>query len=156
MRNGKILSISAILLMAMLSLTGCGLISGNSGEPKLIITTNKNNKVEYVIEVADNYEERKEGLMFRTSLNERRGMFFIFEYPGKLRFWMKNTLIPLDIIFFDKDYRIVNIEKNAQPCSKDPCNLYFSAGPAQYVLEVNAGEADKFGIEVGNAAQLSK
>lgn len=155
MKNRKTFLKAALMLTIIFSFAGCGLINGSSNGPKLVITTNKN-KTEYAIEIADNYDERKEGLMFRTSLAERHGMLFIFDYPEKLKFWMKNTLIPLDMLFFDKDYRIINIEKNAQPCTKDPCNLYFSSGPAQYVMEINGGEADKFGIEVGNTAQLSK
>ena len=67
---------------------------------------------------------------------------------------MKNTLIPLDIIFIDKDWKIVSIQKNAQPCKADPCELFTSGGAAKYVLEINGGLSEKLGIESGAEVTL--
>jgi uncharacterized membrane protein (UPF0127 family) len=74
--------------------------------------------------------------MFREKLNENEGMLFVFDDEKYETFWMKNTLIPLDIIFIDKNFKIISIE-NAVPCKREPCTLYKSAKPAEYVLEVN-------------------
>lgn len=103
------------------------------------------------IEIADTEEERTQGLMDRESLEG--GMLFIFEEENYLNFWMKNTLIPLDIIFLDKNYKILNIQ-NAVPCKEEPCELYPSAGKAKYVLEVNAGFAQEENLIVGEKLVL--
>ncbi|MBA3064951.1 DUF192 domain-containing protein [bacterium] len=100
-------------------------------------------------EVADTPFLREKGLMFIRSLPQNSGMLFIFESPRELRFWMKNTLIPLDMIFVSENFTIVNIAENAQPCAAD-CPLYYSAAPAKYVVETNAGFAKENGIRVGN------
>lgn len=103
----------------------------------------------FFAEMASTPEERANGMMFRRNLSENEGMFFVFEKPEILSFWMKNTLIPLDIIFIDSDRRIINIKKMALPCEKDPCPLFSSGAPAQYVLEIGGGLSDKFGIMSG-------
>ena len=72
-------------------------------------------------------------------------MLFIFSAPQQLSFWMKNTLIPLDILYFDSEGNFVS-SSTMEPCTKDPCATYPSAGPAQYALEVNAGFAVENGI----------
>ena len=78
---------------------------------------------------------------------------FIFENIEERAFWMKNTLIPLDIIFISEDFEIINIER-AEPCEKDPCTLYKSNGNAMYVLEVNEGFSEKSNINVGNSVEI--
>ena len=107
------------------------------------------------VEIADDNYERQQGLMFRESLNENNGMVFVFEDENFQSFWMKNTLIPLDIIFIDKNFKIVDI-KNAMPCNEDPCAAYDSAKPAKYVLEVNGGFAAKNSIEAGDKVDLKE
>ena len=107
------------------------------------------------VEIADDNEERIKGLMFREKLNENEGMFFIFEDESHQTFWMKNTLIPLDIIFIDKNFKIVDI-KNAIPCKEEPCVLYKSSKPAKYVLEVNENFSTKNNISIGNKVGLNK
>lgn len=102
------------------------------------------------VEVADSSEEIREGLMYREELGEKEGMLFIFQDERERNFWMKNTLIPLDMIFLDKDKKIVHIVKNAEPCSEEECQLYNSRYSSKYVIEVNAGFADKHNIEVGD------
>lgn len=106
------------------------------------------------IEIADSPEERQQGLMFRTSLSEDQGMLFIFEQSAQVSFWMKNTLIPLDIVFIDENKQIADIQ-TAQPCTADPCTLYKPPQPVLYVLEVNAGFAEKYGIKVGDKVEIN-
>ena len=120
------------------------------GEPTVKI----NNKVIWV-EVADSAVERQKGLMFRESLLVNNGMLFIFEEEQEIAFWMKNTLIPLDMLFIDKDLEIVYIEKGAQPCKADPCQTYPSSRPAKYVLEVNAGYTEIHGINIGDIVEIN-
>ena len=92
--------------------------------------------------------------MFREKLEENNGMIFIFEQENEIAFWMKNTLIPLDIIFIGKNFKIVDI-KNAVPCKQDPCQLYKPQKSAQYVLEVNSGFAEKNGIKVNDEVEIT-
>ena len=104
----------------------------------------------FQLEVADADEERKRGLMFREYLGDDAWMLFIFDDMRKRRkFRMKNTKIPLDMIWLDDKGKIVFIEKDVQPCRKDPCQNY---GPddiaSKYVVELNAGEIDKIGSAI--------
>jgi len=101
------------------------------------------------VEIADDSEKRMQGLMFREKLDESKGMFFIFDNEDYLTFWMENTLIPLDIIFIDKDFKIVDI-KYAVPCKSDQCRLYKPSRLAKYVLEVNGNFSINNKISVGN------
>jgi uncharacterized protein len=111
-------------------------------------------KKTFNVEIADTFSERKIGLMNRASLPQQNGMLFIFEQENLQTFWMKDTLIPLDIIFADKNLKIVNIVKSAQPCLNEPCSLYTSIEPAKFVLEINGGLADLFGIKIGDSLIL--
>jgi|SRR3989344_7375793 len=101
------------------------------------------------VELAQTPQERTQGLMFRASLPSTDGMFFIFPNSDKHAFWMKNTLIPLDIIWLNSDLEIVHIE-HAQPCYQDPCPSYIPPLPALYVLETNQGFTDKNNISIGD------
>ena len=94
------------------------------------------------VEIVDSVEERKNGLMFRKSLCENCGMLFIFKEEEKLSFWMKNTLIPLNIIFISEDLKVVDMA-TLEPCRKDPCETYTSKEKALFVLEVNKNTFDK-------------
>jgi uncharacterized protein len=89
------------------------------------------------------------GLMFRKSLPADSGMLFIFPNEALRSFWMKNTLIPLDMIFISSDNKIVDIKNNFSPCTAEPCPVYQSTAPAQYVLEVNAGITQDKRIKIG-------
>ena len=106
-------------------------------------------------EVADTPAELSSGLMYRESLSDDQGMLFIF--PGgdsEKSFWMKNTLIPLDMIFANSSLEIVSIQADVPPCVADPCPTYDSGKPAKYVIETNAGYAATQGIEPGQAILL--
>ena len=103
------------------------------------------------VEFAKNDEERALGLMYRSSMDEHQGMWFIFPEEAPRSFYMRNTEIPLDIIYLDKDKKVVSIAKNARPY--DETSLP-SEKPAMYVLEINGGLADKWGIERGDRMEV--
>jgi len=100
--------------------------------------------------VAEDQETRSVGLMNVESLSTDSGMIFVFPNEGKLSFWMKNTLIPLDIIFISKDKFIVDMKKAFQPCVEEPCESYTSRLPAKYALEINSGLSDEYGFQIGD------
>ncbi len=104
----------------------------------------------FSVELADSPYEHSRGLMFRNQLDLDKGMLFIFKGEKISPFWMKNTLIPLDIIWINQDKKVVFISRNAQPCKKDACPLITPDKKAQYVLELNGGISDKIGLKAGN------
>ncbi|GMU44269.1 MAG: DUF192 domain-containing protein [Xanthomonadales bacterium PRO6] len=105
----------------------------------------------YELEIADNDAERARGLMYRDQLAADAGMLFLFERQGPQAFWMKNTRIPLDILYFDEDWRLVGWSLDTPPCSLgDRCPSYPSQAPAQFVLELNAGTARRIGAQLGD------
>ena len=110
----------------------------------------------YIVELADDDASRTKGLMNREHMAKDRGMLFTFEQQQPLAFWMKNTLIPLDMLFFDKEQRLVSVQANVPPCKADPCQSYPSAGPALYVLELNAGHAAKLGVKPGDKLEIHR
>jgi uncharacterized membrane protein (UPF0127 family) len=107
------------------------------------------------VEIATTPAEQQHGLMDRTSMPAGHGMLFVFPDSQPRTFWMKNTLIPLDILFFDADRHLVTIQADAQPCKADPCQLYPSNESARYVLELNAGTAAKLGARKGDVITFS-
>lgn len=120
-----------------------------------IFIDNGEKSIQINAEIADDNEERGKGLMFRKMLDENSGMLFVFEDEDYQTFWMKGTLIPLDIIFIGKDFKIADI-KNASPCKEDPCMLYKSSKPAKFVLEVNGNFTMKNKIRIGNKILINK
>ena len=104
----------------------------------------------YMVEVAVDEESRARGLMFRDSLPEGHGMLFIHEQQAPQAYWMKNTRIALDILYFDADRKLVSQQRDVPPCSMgDRCPPYPSKAPARYVLELNAGQAQALGLADG-------
>ena len=103
----------------------------------------------FTVEIADSDATRERGLMFRTHMANDHGMLFVFPDAQTRYFWMKNTLIPLDILFFDSHKRLINVSADTPPCKTTSCPTYGSAAPAQYVLELNAGMAAKLGLKAG-------
>ncbi|MDD5668626.1 MAG: DUF192 domain-containing protein [Candidatus Omnitrophica bacterium] len=101
--------------------------------------------------IASSEQERAEGLMFKESLSENEGMFFVFERADVYSFWMKNMKFPLDLIWINTDKKIVDITRNAPPCENDPCPVFSPDQKIKYVLEVQAGFADKFKLRVGDS-----
>jgi uncharacterized membrane protein (UPF0127 family) len=102
------------------------------------------------LELAVTPEEITRGLMFRPSLPDDRGMLFLFESNRVPSFWMKNTMIPLDLLFLDGEGMIAEIIPNAQPCKIEPCPQYVPSTPAWAVLELNAGAAERYGLAAGD------
>ena len=103
--------------------------------------------VQFNVELAKTMEEWQNGLMYRTSLPENQGMLFVFQDNQERAFWMKNVVIPLDMVFIDNEGIIHNIISNAVPGDESQRR---SNGPVPYVLEINGGVAEKLGIEVGD------
>ena len=112
-----------------------------------IITQDKEIKIN--VELAKTQQEIIKGLMYREHLDKDSGMLFVFPDEDYRSFWMKNTLIPLDMIFIAGNGTIVDINKNFQPCKTDYCPSYRSKERAMYVLEVNAGFAEENNINEG-------
>lgn len=104
----------------------------------------------YSVEIAQTDDEKAKGLMGRESLPPGNGMWFVFEAPQVMQFWMKNTSIPLDILFVGSDMKVISIFENAVPFEE---KMIAPEAPAQYVLEINAGQVAKYGIKKGDAVQ---
>jgi poly-gamma-glutamate synthesis protein (capsule biosynthesis protein) len=104
----------------------------------------------FLVEIADTAEERTKGLMYRENLAGNRGMLFIFSKEGLYSFWMKNTLIPLDIIWLNQNKEVVFMAKNSQPCGEKNCTGIKPDKEAKYVLEINGGLSDKINLKIGD------
>ncbi len=105
----------------------------------------------FTIEIAQSDAQRARGLMFRAHMARDNGMLFIHEGEVPLAYWMKNTLIALDIFYFDSGRRLVSVSKRTPPCDLgNACPPYRSEGPALYVLELNAGTADRLHVKKGD------
>lgn len=118
-------------------------------EGDLIIfkSTSDSTKINLDIEIADNDYETQTGLMYRTSMKSNQGMLFVFDDTVERFFYMKNTKIPLDLIFIDENKSIVSFQKNAQPFDEKSLPSKF---PAKYVLEVNANLVDTWQLNIGD------
>jgi uncharacterized membrane protein (UPF0127 family) len=109
----------------------------------------------YQVEIADDDAERARGLMFREAMDADRGMLFIHEREQPLAYWMKNTKIALDILYFDDQLKLVSQQRDVPPCTLgDRCPPYPSDAPARYVLELNAGQAAKLDLQDGAQLRL--
>lgn len=118
-----------------------------------ILKASDSTKIVLDIEIADTDFDIQTGLMYRNSMKNNQGMLFVFEDETERFFYMKNTKIPLDLIFINAEKEIVSFQKNAMPF--DESSLPSNA-PAQYVLEVNAGLVDSWGITVGDLVDFTK
>ncbi len=113
---------------------------------KLEITTASGEKL-FALEIADTDERRSAGLMYRTDFAPDRAMIFVFDTVNPVMMWMANTPLPLDMLFVRQDGTIARIAENTKPFSKD---IVASGEPVAFVIEVNAGTADRLGIKVGD------
>jgi uncharacterized protein len=104
---------------------------------------------EYALELALTPEDQAQGLMFRESLPDRAGMLFLFDETAPHHFWMKNTMIPLDMIWMDEGGKVLFISADTPPCKEDPCGTYGPNSPARSVLEIAGGKAKAEGVAVG-------
>ena len=119
--------------------------------PEVVLRLASGTEVRVTVEIAGTEAERTRGLMYRRSLDSGRGMLFLFPAAEPHKFWMRNTYIPLDMIFLAADRTVVSIEENAEPLTETP------RGPdanTQFVLEVPGGWASTHGIEPGITARF--
>ena len=136
----------ATSLTALALLSGCATANGQWVEL---------DGARYAVEVADDDTERARGLMFREQMAAGAGMLFVHDEQAPQAYWMKNTRIPLDILYFDNQRRLVSQQRDVPPCSLgDRCPAYPSAAPARYVLELNAGEATRLNLRDGTELRL--
>jgi hypothetical protein len=129
----------------------CAACTATSDLPKeeIVLRGPAKQEIRVQAEIAGTPEARTQGLMSRTELPEGTGMLFVMPpEQAVLTFWMKDTLIPLDILFFDEKGKFVSWA-GMTPCEADPCSTYTSAGPAQYALEVPAGFVEKENVGTG-------
>ena len=106
------------------------------------------------VELASDDATRAQGLMYRDHMADDRGMLFLFPESGEYPFWMKNTLIPLDMVWIDDQRRIAHVTSNVPPCKADPCPNYPPNANAKYVLELAAGVAAKHHLANGQALRF--
>lgn len=140
--NKKILWLALAGCLALaLDLAAC------RGDPRVVIATSTGKEAVFEVEVADTPSKREMGLMYRRELADDHGMLFIFPDESALTFWMKNTPIPLDMIFIGADLRIVGIVRDAVPFTLTPRAV---DARSRYVLEINGGIAQRRGVEVGD------
>ncbi len=162
------------LIIISISLSGCNLNSNhinsnthssspftmnNQNLPKQNLTFIKKNRqqIDIQVEVASTKQEREIGLMNRKKLPNKTGMLFVFDKSELVHFWMKNTLIPLDMIFIDENYKIEYIVQNVQPCFKTNSNLcerISSVSKIRYVVELPAGSTQKYNIQIKDTVQF--
>jgi hypothetical protein len=120
-----------------------------SDESRLVLRTQKG-EYPFTVEVVDTPEKRAEGLMFRQSLAPDAGMLFDFKETREVSFWMRNTFIPLDMVFIAADGKVESIHVNARP--HDPTSIP-SGAPVQYVLEIPGGRSAEIGLKPGDKAE---
>jgi hypothetical protein len=109
----------------------------------------------FVAEIADTPERWQRGYMHRAEVGENEGMIFVFPYPEVHPFWMKNTLVPLDILWLDERLSIVHLEAMVPPCRKDPCPNYGPARKVRFVLELRGGTAARHGLKPGDPIAIA-
>jgi uncharacterized membrane protein (UPF0127 family) len=149
-----------LILLALLSTVGiCSTVkisSANRVNYDIVGVTLVSQQGSFAIEaeVADSPIKISRGLMRRRRLPKNAGMLFIFEDEVVRSFWMKNTLIPLDIIFVSKNLKIVHIAQYATPCKRSPCEKYDSIYPAKYVVEINGGLSEEMGLVPGDYIEM--
>jgi len=130
-------------LIALMMLNGAAC----EAQPRVTILTRSGSEVAFQVEVADTPAKRTMGLQYRKELGADRGMIFLFPSEAPQSFWMKNTPIPLDMIFINRERRIVGIVEQAVPFSLDSRSV---GVPSQFVLEINGGLAKRHGLQAGD------
>jgi uncharacterized membrane protein (UPF0127 family) len=134
------------LAFLLLAATGCASALPQTSKPAVTLHGHR-----FTTEFATDDASRERGLMMRKELAADHSMLFVFPDTEPRWFWMKNTLIPLDILYFGADRKLVSMQLNVPPCKADPCPAYPSDAPARYVLELPAGTARRIGVQTGDA-----
>lgn len=146
MRRARLVIVAWMAIALMPALAAC------DPTPKVAIVSADNSKRAAVkVEIADTPDARELGLMYRNHLDENAGMLFIFPNPGAMHFWMKNTVIPLDMLFADANGKVLGIVVNAQPYSEAMVGGF---GGTLYVLEVNGGYVARHRIATGDRLEF--
>lgn len=125
--------------------------SACQGQPRVVIATQQGREQGFQVEIADTPAKRELGLQYRRDLPADRGMIFLFPTESEHSFWMKNTPIPLDMIFINSERRIVGIVEQATPFSLDSRSV---TGTSQYVLEINGGLSQRYGLKAGDRVRF--
>ena len=122
-----------------------------AGPARVAIKTGEGRETTVEVELARTEEQHRQGLMHRRELGENKGMLFIMPYAENQRFWMKNTFIPLDMIFIGDDLKVVGVVENAAP---ENTSTYEVGRPSRYVLEVNAGFCARNKVKAGDGVKF--
>ena len=144
----RLASAGAALLLAAACAPRPAAAPAATPAPRVVVVTAAGARLPVTVELARSDEERTRGLMYRRELAPEAGMLFFFSESEERAFWMKNTLIPLDMIWVDEQQRVVAI-REAVPCTADPCPNYDPGAVAAYVVELNRGTAKRHGLAVG-------
>lgn len=145
---------SLIIVVCVLPLTLVYCMEGLCQGVQIVVNDQRGKEqCRFDVELAVTRADQERGLMFRKKMDDHAGMFFIFDRDEIRNFWMRNTLIPLDMIFIDNKFLVVDIYHGAKPLDE---TVISSRKPARYVLEVNAGRADKCRIKPGLKVNLLK
>jgi uncharacterized membrane protein (UPF0127 family) len=136
------------LLLGLAMLQG---VTACRAEPRVTIATQQGRSIAFNVEIADSPAKRELGLQYRRDLASDHGMIFLFPAQSEQTFWMKNTPIPLDMIYISRELKIVVIVEQATPFSLDPRSV---GAPSQYVLEINGGLAKRNGIRRGDSVSF--
>lgn len=148
MRRALLIVFFSLLFPAAVAACGEHEHHASSGLPvEALVITGESGIHPFIVEIANTPESLMQGLMFRSSMAEDNGMLFLFNKEIERNFWMKNTHIPLDIVFIKSDGTINHIHENAIPLDETPLP---SKGPVLNVLEINGGLASKLGIKAGD------
>jgi len=150
MRGSTLGRLSTLALAVLLA--ACSDAASTPERAELTIGTGPD-EVTLTVEVADTADERETGLMNRESLGEESGMAFVWDEPIDAQFWMKDTLIPLSVAFWDEQGRILGI-RDMDPCEADPCPTYGSPEPYVGAVEVDQGWFAEHGVEIGDEVVL--
>lgn len=137
-------------LLSRLFLLFCFGLSACASEPVVELRGER-----FRVEIARSAEEQARGLMFRDHMDADAGMLFVYDDLARRSFWMRNCRIPLDILYFDAEAKLVGEALGVPPCNAAQCPTYDGGGaPAQYVLELNAGTARRLGVQRGDVLEL--
>lgn len=131
------------------------LSAGAAGSPGSTLPVVTLHGHRFIAELAIDDASREHGLMKRAALPADHGMLFVFPDAQPRWFWMKDTWLPLDILYFDADHKLVSMQLDVPPCKADPCPSYPSDAPARYVLELPAGTAQRIGAKSGDRLDVA-